>query len=121
MACGLIWLASGPKPFFAVAAAVVLGFGFSFPWASIASTVLRRTPSPQHGSIISLLSAFYDLFVGLSSFGAGAVAEKFGYPPIFYLAAGALVISAIFGRFVFFPYTPPIGPPEPVEQLETAV
>ncbi len=121
MAAGLLWLATGPKPFFAVSAAVMLGFGFSFPWASVASTVLRRTPSAQHGSIISLLSAFYDLFVGLSSLGAGAVAQKYGYPPIFYLAAGALVISVIFGRFVFFPYTPPAVPPVPVEQLETTV
>ena len=121
MASGLIWLASGPPPFFAVTAAVVLGFGFSFPWASVASTVLRRTPSAQHGSIISLLSAFYDLFVGLSSFTAGVVAQQFGYPPIFYMAAGALIVSAILGRFVFFPFVPPAVRPPSVEQLETAV
>jgi len=121
MAGGLIWLASGPRPFLAVIAAIMLGFGFSFPWSSVASTVLRRTPSTQHGSIISLLSAFYDLFVGISSFTAGAVAQRFGYPPIFYMAAGALVVSAVLGRFVFFPYTPPTAPSTSVEQLETAV
>ncbi len=121
MACGLIWLGTGPQPAFAVLAAVVLGFGFSFPWASVASTVLRRTPDTQHGSIISLLSAFYDLFVGASSFTAGAMAQKFGYPIIFYGAAAALIASAIAGRFLFFPYTPPVLPPQPVEQLETTV
>ncbi len=121
MAGGLVWLGSGPPPFFAVCAAVMLGFGFSFPWASVASTVLRRTPSGQHGSIISLLSAFYDLFVGISSFAAGAVAQKYGYPPIFIGAAGCLTVSAVLGRFVFFPYTPPIEPPAPLEQLETVV
>ncbi len=121
MACGLIWLGSGPRPLFAVLAAITLGFGFSFPWASVASTVLRRTPSERHGSIISLLSAFYDLFVGMSSFAAGTVAQKFGYPPIFYIAAAALIFSAILGRFVFFPYTPPTEPAAEIEQLETAV
>ena len=121
MAAGLIWLGSGPPPVLAVCAAITLGFGFSFPWASVASTVLRRTPSGQHGSIISLLSAFYDLFVGMSSFAAGSVAQKFGYPPIFYGAAVCLLASAIFGRFVFFPYTPPTAPPAALEQLETVV
>jgi MFS family permease len=121
MACGLIWLGTGPKPALAVTAAVILGFGFSFPWASVASTVLRRTPGAQHGSIISLLSAFYDLFVGLSSFAAGATAQRFGYPVIFYGAAAVLIASAILGRFVFFPYRPPVLPSVPVEQLETTV
>lgn len=121
MACGLVWLGTGPRPTLAVIAAIVLGFGFSFPWSSVASTVLRRTPSAQHGSIISLLSAFYDLFVGMSSFTAGAVAQRFGYPPIFYMAAAALIASAIAGRFVFFPYVPPVVPAPPIQQLETAV
>jgi MFS family permease len=121
MSGGLVWLGSGPAPFFAICAAVMLGFGFSFPWASVASTVLRRTPSNQHGSIISLLSAFYDLFVGMSSFAAGTVAQKYGYPPIFYWAAGCLTVSAVLGRFVFFPYTPPTAPPASLEQLETVV
>jgi MFS family permease len=121
MACGLIWLGAGPRPALAVTAAVVLGFGFSFPWTSVAGSVLRRTPAAQHGSIISLLSAFYDLFVGISSFTAGAVAQRFGYPPIFYLAAAALIVSAIAGRFVFFPFAPPVTPSPSIEQLETAV
>lgn len=121
MAAGLIWLGLGPSPFFAVCAAIVLGFGFSFPWASVASTVLRRTPSGQHGSIISLLSAFYDLFVGISSFAAGTAAQVYGYPAIFYGAAACLALSAVLGRFVFFPYTPPTGPPASLEQLETVV
>jgi MFS family permease len=121
MACGLIWLGTAPRPFFAVTAAIVLGFGFSFPWASVASTVLRRTPSQEHGYIIGLLSAFYDLFVGLSSFAAGAITKHFGYPPAFYMAAGSLIVAAIAGRFVFFPAVPPVYPAATVEQLETAV
>jgi MFS family permease len=121
MACGLIWLGTGPRPAFAITAAILLGFGFSFPWSSVASTVLRRSPSQQHGSIISFLSAFYDLFVGASSFTAGAVAQRFGYPIAFYMAAGALLAAAIAARFVFFRPTPSGVPSHFVEQLETAV
>jgi MFS family permease len=121
MACGLVWLGTGPQPGFAVGAAIVLGFGFSFPWASVASTVLRRTPSQQHGSTISLLSAFYDLFVGASSFAAGAVSQRFGYSTAFYMAAGALIAAAIAGRFVFFSATPPTTATPFIEQLETTV
>jgi MFS family permease len=121
MAVGLIMLGLAPHPFFAVTAAVILGFGFSFPWASVASTVLRRTPSQQHGSVISLLSAFYDLFVGVSSFTAGAVALHFGYAATFYMAASALVVSALLARFVFFNTVVPAAPAPVIEQFENAL
>src|SRR4030095_2336883 len=39
MAAGLLVLAGGPAPVVAVGATALLGFGFSFPWSSIASTV----------------------------------------------------------------------------------
>ena len=121
MAVGLIMLGLAPHPFFAVLAAVILGFGFSFPWASVASTVLRRTPGQQHGSVISLLSAFYDLFVGVSSFTAGAVALHFGYAATFYMAASALTLSALLARFVFFNVPAPPTPTPVVEQFENAL
>ena len=69
---------------------------------SIASTVLRETPERERGSAVGVLSAFYDLFVGVSSFGAGAVASRFGYWAAFVMAAVALGAAAIAGRFVFF-------------------
>jgi MFS family permease len=101
MAAGLVVLAAGPGPVIAVAATALLGFGFSFPWSSIASTVLRRTPNSDRGSAIGVLSAFYDLFVGISSFTAGWVAHQFNYPAAFAMGAVALVAAAIAGRFVF--------------------
>ncbi len=101
MALGLLIIARGPSPAVAVAAAALLGFGFSFPWSSVASTVMRQTPPSQHGSVIGILSAFYDLFVGLSSFAAGAVAKQFGYSAAFAMAAAALIAAAIAGRYVF--------------------
>jgi MFS family permease len=108
MAIGLALLAAGPSPVFAVTAAAILGFGFSFPWSSILATVLRKTPSGERGSTIGVLSAFYDLFVGGSSFVAGAVAKHFGYSAAFVMATVALAGAAIAGRFVF------AGTPNPV-------
>jgi MFS family permease len=101
MALGLGVLATGPALIWAVIGAALLGFGFSFPWASVASTVLRRTPPHEHGSTVSVLSAFYDLFVGMSSFSAGLLANRFGYAAAFLMAIAALGAAAIAGRFVF--------------------
>jgi predicted MFS family arabinose efflux permease len=67
----------------------------------VASTVLRRTHPSQRGSAVGVLSAFYDLFVGISSFAAGAVAKRWGYPASFSMAAAAIGVAAIAGRFVF--------------------
>src|SRR5580704_7641060 len=44
MALGLLTIATGPSTVIAVGAAAILGFGFSFPWSSVVSTVLRQTP-----------------------------------------------------------------------------
>jgi MFS family permease len=101
MGVGLGILAIAPVFAVAVIAAALLGFGFSFPWASVASTVLRRTPPNEHGSTVSVLSAFYDLFVGMSSFSAGLLANRFGYVAAFVMAVAALGAAAIAGRFVF--------------------
>ena len=88
-------------PALAIGATAILGFGFSFPWSSIASTVLRKIPSGERGSAVGILSAFVDLFVGISSFAAGAVAHRFGYSAAFALAALSLIAAAVAGRFVF--------------------
>jgi hypothetical protein len=50
---------------------------------------------------VGVLSAFVDLFVGISSFVAGAVANRFGYSAAFAIAATALLAAAVAGRFVF--------------------
>ena len=101
MGLGLIVIAMGPGPVLALIAAAVLGFGFSFPWSSVATTVLRQTPDRERGSVVGVLSAFVDLFVGLSAFSAGMVAKRFGYSAAFLMGAAALGAAAIAGRFVF--------------------
>lgn len=101
MALGLVVLATGPSPVVAVSAGAMLGLGLSFPWSSVASTVVRNTPTEQRGSALGVLTGFFDLFVGISSLAAGAVASKFGYPTAFLMGALALGAAAIAGRFVF--------------------
>lgn len=118
MCIGLVMLATGPRPSTAILATGILGLGFSFPWSSIAASVLRRTPTNEHGSTISFLSAFYDLFVGMSSVAAGLVASHFGYPAAFVMAATALLAAAAAGKFVFAPGESPLASDE-TEQLET--
>ncbi len=121
MALGLLIISTGPSPMVAVAAAALLGFGFSFPWSSIASTVLRRTPDRERGSVVSVLSAFYDLFVGISSFAAGAVSERFGYSAAFVMAATSLIAAAIAGRVVFRDLNPtPIDAEATSETADTS-
>jgi MFS family permease len=106
MAVGLAVLAAAPGPVVAVGAAAMLGFGFSFPWSSIASRVLRETPAQQRGSAIGVMSAFYDLFVGMSSFAAGAVAKQFGYQAAFAMGVVAIGVAALTGRMVFYRAAP---------------
>ena len=79
------------------------------------STVLRQTPDREHGSAIGILGAFYDLFVGIGSFAAGAVSDRFGYASAFGMAAAALGAAAIIGWFLF-----PAGQRE-IAVSETAV
>jgi len=102
MAIGLTGIAVAPNAASGIAATALLGLGFSFPWAAVASTVLRRTPEGERGSVVSVLSAFYDLFVGASSFLAGFVAKRYGYPPVFLMAAASIFVAALCGRYVFF-------------------
>jgi hypothetical protein len=50
---------------------------------------------------VGVLSAFYDLFVGISSFAAGEVSSRFGYPAAFAMAAASIGAAAVAGLFVF--------------------
>jgi MFS family permease len=101
MAIGLVLIASGPAGALAVASGAILGLGFSFPWSAVATTVLRDIPADERGSAVGFLSAFYDLFVGLSSFAAGFIAGHYGYPAAFLMSAVALLGAGVAGRSVF--------------------
>jgi len=51
--------------------------------------------------LIFPVDSFYDLFVGIGSLAAGAIANRFGYAAAFLMAAAAIGASAVSGRYVF--------------------
>lgn len=102
MAIGASLLAFTNGPATSIVGALLLGFGFSFPFASVATTVLRNTPGHERGSTIGVLSAFFDLFVGASSFTAGILANNYGYRAAFLLALGGVLCAGLAGIRVFF-------------------
>ena len=120
MAIGLVTLAFAPAPPVAIAAAGLLGLGFSFPWSAVASTALRRIPENERGSGVGVMSAFYDLFVGVSSFAAGLVAKQFGYGAAFLMAAAALIAAAFAGRIVFRANPPAAAQAREMSEVEAA-
>jgi MFS family permease len=101
MAIGISMLAFTTGPVMSIAAAAILGLGFSFPWASVASVVMKRAKSHERGSTVGVLSAFYDAFVGTSSFAAGLLASHFGYWSAFLMALGGVLVAAAVGWRVF--------------------
>jgi MFS family permease len=101
MAAGLAILALTPGPVASMIAAPLIGFGFAFPWASVAATVLKRTDSHTRGSTVGVLSAFVDIFVGSGSFTAGLLADRFGYHAAFLLALAGIGGAAVVGTRVF--------------------
>lgn len=101
MALGLSLLAFVPGPITSLAGAILLGLGFAFPWSSVASRVLKQTPSYEHGSTVGLLGAFVDCFVGSGSFAAGAIANRFGYSAAFSMALTCVILAALAGIRVF--------------------
>lgn len=104
MAAGLAMLAFIPGPVVSVIATILIGFGFAFPWASVASNVLKQTESHKRGSTVGVLSAFVDMFVGSGSFTAGVLADRFGYNAAFMLALAGIGGAAIVGVKVFAPH-----------------
>ena len=100
MACGLGILSTAPGAWLAVAAGALVGFGFSLPWPSIASTVLNRAPEDERASSVGVLTACVDLFVGLASVADGTIAHHFGYAPIYWLAILGVGVAAGVGWLV---------------------
>ncbi len=101
MGLGLTLLAFFPGPRTSLTGAILLGLGFAFPWSSIASTVLRRTPSHSHGSAVGVLGAYVDVFVGSGSAIAGTLAHTYGYAAAFKMALAGIGLAALAGLKVF--------------------
>lgn len=95
MMAGLLLTAATPPAPWALAAAAMIGFGFSFPWPSIAATVLKRADPAERAATLGAVSAFVDAFVGVAALLTGKVAKSYGYPSIYVLATASVAISSV--------------------------
>jgi len=77
-------------------------------------------PEQERGASVSVLSAFYDVFVGMSSFSAGLIAHAYGYAAAFIMAIASVGVAAIAGRAVFKP-SDHFNPESAAAVLETEV
>ena len=61
---------------------------------------LRGGPYGEY-SVVGVISAFYDLFVGVSSFAAALIAKQYGSSAAFLMVAIALIAATFAGHVVF--------------------
>jgi MFS family permease len=115
MVVGLFLISLAPNPWLAVAAGAITGLGFSLPWPAIASTVLNRARENERAASVGVLTACVDLFVGAGSFADGAIAHRFGYPALYWVAIGGVLVAALLGYRVTAKQSEPHGHIEPAE------
>ncbi len=94
LGAGLVAIAAGHAPILDIPAALLVGLGYSFPWPALASVVVGRVPTAERGAALGALNAFYDLFVAASSAAAGAVAGRWGFEAVFWMALGSVGVAA---------------------------
>ena len=94
-ACGLaiIGLAHGLPV--AIAGAVVMGFGFSVLFPSLALIVVTAAGDARGGAALGTFTAFFDIGRGLGGLVAGLIAALAGYPEVFWFAAGCAALGGV--------------------------
>lgn len=95
LAIGLVAIALTHNNIVMVAAAMVVGVGYAFPWPALAVVVVDSVRASERALALGALTAFYDLFVALSSAVAGAVAGHWGLTAVFWMALGCVGCAAI--------------------------
>lgn len=91
MGIAFVALITAPNRWVAVAATILIGVGYSFPWPSVATIVISRVSEHERGSALGVLTAYYDLFVAFGSFLTGMVAAQWGVTAVFWFAVLNLV------------------------------
>lgn len=76
-----------------VVAASIIGFGYSFPWPSLAVIVVDRVSEYERASALAALTAFFDLFVAVGAAVAGAIGDQFGLVPVFLFAITNILLA----------------------------
>jgi MFS family permease len=109
MLAGLVAIALEADRGVATVAAALVGLGYSLQWPALAAFTVDRVDPGVRGAAIGTLTAFFDLFVGAGSLVAGAIASKFGYAAVFWLAAGCVALGGSVATFVTRPRLAPTG------------
>jgi MFS family permease len=94
-ALGLVALALAQSLPVALAGGVVMGWGFSLLFPSLALVAVHSIPEERRGAALGVFTAFFDVGFGLGAPMAGAVASLAGYPAAFWVAAAAAAAGVL--------------------------
>jgi MFS family permease len=94
-AVGLAVLALAQSLPVALAGGVVMGWGFSLLFPSLALAAVRSIPDQRRGAALGVFTAFFDLGFGVGAPMAGAVAALAGYPAAFWVASAAAAAGVL--------------------------
>ncbi len=93
-ALGLTIIALAHSLPIALLGAIVVGVGFSMLFPALALMVVGEVEDDRRGSAMGAFTAFFDIGVGLGGPLAGATASLAGYAAVFFLSAGAALLTA---------------------------
>jgi MFS family permease len=94
-AAGLAILAASHSLGAAIAGGIVMGFGFSVLFPSLALIAVNAAGDARRGAAMGTFTAFFDIGVGVGGLVAGAIAGAAGYPAVFWVAAAAAVAGGL--------------------------
>jgi MFS family permease len=93
-ACGLAVIGFAGTLGVALVGAVIMGFGFSVLFPSLALIVVNAAGEDRRGAALGTFTAFFDIGMGLGGLTAGAIAALSDYPEVFWFAAGCAALGA---------------------------
>ena len=78
-----------------LAAAALVGIGYSFPWPSLAVIVVGHVGDGERASALGALTACFDLFIGLGAVAAGTLAMWAGLTAVFWMGLCSAALAAL--------------------------
>jgi len=92
-AAGLVLLGLGDSHRVAMVACGLTGAGFSLIFPALAVEAANVFPASVRGSVLGVYSAFVDLALFLAGPLAGSIIAGYGYPAVFFGAAGGVLVA----------------------------
>jgi MFS family permease len=94
-ALGFMLLAFAQTRTAALAAAALIGFGFSLVFPALAVEAVRRIPIENRGTALGAYNVFIDFSLFVTGPAAGAIIAHHGYPAAFLSTALAIVLAFV--------------------------